>query len=226
MTTSRWHYVRELAEQLRINGVPEARVRDIVAEVEGHAVVTGEDLVSTFGQPVDYAARWRPLQPRRWTGQVLLGGATALGVGCAVKAVLADQPWADDVPISASDTVHLLVIFAVVALMPWTAGLVESRGRASRLGESRPPSVWPVRFAIAAVVCLGVGVLAWVVTTWWGATALLEVPRWSLVPLALAGLAVGSLAGPTPNSAGRLPDAPWAPPPSWRTRVRRAFANR
>lgn len=226
MTTSRWHYVRELAEQLRINGVPEARVREIVAEVDQHAATTGEDLVSTFGQPVEYAARWKPLAPRRWMSQILLGAATALGVGCAVKAVVADAPWTGDVLVTDFDTVQLAVIFVVLSLMPWTAGLVESRRRAATLGESRPPSFWPFRLAAVTVVGVLAVLLSWVVGTWWGSAVLVEIPRWSLVPLALAGLLVGSLAGPTPNSAGQLPDRPWAPPHSWKTRVRRAFVNR
>lgn len=226
MTTSRWHYAKELAEQLRINGVPEARVREIVAEVDQHATTTGEDLVATFGQPVEYAARWQPLAPRRWTRQVLLGAATALGVGCTVKAFVADQTWTGGVPVTALDMVQLLVIFVVVALVPWTVGLVESRRRAATLGESRPASFWPMRAAAVAGVGVAVALLTWAVDTWASPTALVQVPRWWFVPLAVVGLVVGSLAGPTPDTAGRLPDRPWAPPPSWRTRVRRAFISR
>lgn len=48
-----------LAQQLRVNGLKEPKVREVVAQVADHAVATGEDPVVAFGQPIDYAAQWR-----------------------------------------------------------------------------------------------------------------------------------------------------------------------
>lgn len=226
MTASRWHYVRELSEQLRINGVPESQVRDIVAQVEGHAAATGEDLVSTFGQPVDYAAQWRRLTPRRWLGQVLLGAPVALGVTSGVLALFANQPWAGRVPVAGSDAVQFGVLFCVFGLMPWTAGLIESRRRASRLGEARLPSPWPLRIAVVLAFGTTVAVLSWVLDGWATFTVLVEVPRWLLAVLALVGTCALVFMGPAPNSSSQPVAAPWAPHHPWRSRIRRAFTNR
>jgi len=226
MTTSRLHYVRELAEQLRINGVPEARVREIVAEVEGHAAVTGEDLVTTFGQPVDYAAQWRPLSPRRWMGQVLLGAVPALGVASGVKAMFAGGEWSSAVAVDRSDLTGFLVLFAVIGLVPWTVGLTESRRRAAALGSTTTPSVWPYRVAVPVVFGVVVALVTWALGGGSASTLLMEVPRWVLAVVGVVGVSSVVLLGPAPNSAGQLPDRPWAPPHSWRTRVRRAFINR
>lgn len=220
------NYVRELAEQLRINGVPEVKVRDIVAQVEGHAAATGDDLVSVFGQPVEYAARWRSLSHRRWLGQVLLSGAAAVGAVSGFRAIAADLPWTERVPVDPGDAIQVVVMFCILGLMPWTVGLLESRRRASSLGGAGRPSVWPLR--VGAVMAFGgaVTVLSWLVETWLGATVLTEVPRWLLAVISVLGLAVAFVMGPAPNSAGWPVAAPWAPNEPWRTRVRRAFVNR
>ncbi|KGN42448.1 hypothetical protein [Knoellia aerolata] len=225
MTTSRWHYAKELAEQLRINGVPEPQVRDIVAQVEGHAAATGEDLVDAFGQPVDYAAQWRSLSPRRWIGQVLLGGVPALGVASGVKAMFAGGEWSSAVALDRSDLTGFLVMFAVVGLVPWTVGLTESRRRAAALGSTAVPSVWPYRVAVPVVFGIVVALVTWALGGS-ASTLLVEVPRWVLAVVGVVGISSVVFLGPAPNSAGQLPDRPWAPPHSWRTRVRRAFINR
>lgn len=226
MTTSRWHYVRELSEQLRINGVPESQVRDIVAQVEGHVAVTGEDLVSAFGQPVDYAAQWRPLTPRRWAGQVLLGAPVALGIISGVLAIFADQPWVGPVPVAGSDLVQFGVLFSILGLLPWTAGLLESRRRASRLGQATFPSPWPLRIAVVLAFGATITVLSRLLEGWASTTVLVHVPRWLLAVLALVGVCGLVFMGPAPNSAGQPVAAPWAPHRPWRSRIRRAFINR
>lgn len=225
MTTSRWHYAKELAEQLRINGVPEARVREIVAEVDQHATTTGEDLVATFGQPVEYAAQWRTLSPTRWVAQVLLGAIPALGVASGVKAMFAEGAWSSAVVVDRSDLTGFLVIFTVVALVPWTVGLMESRRRAAALGHATVPPVWPYRVAVPVALGVLVALVTWAVDGS-GEVRLLEVPRWVLAAAGVVGFSSVLFLGPSPNSASQLPDRPWAPPHSWRTRVRRAFLNR
>ncbi|WP_353951010.1 hypothetical protein V6K52_15395 [Knoellia sp. S7-12] len=226
MSTSRLDYIRELSEQLRINGAPEAEVRDIVAQVEDHVAATGEDPVSAFGQPVDYARQWRPLSRRRWAGQVLLWTLPAAGVASGVTALLAEQRWGESVPLNGSDVARFVTIFCVVGLMPWTVGLFESRRRASRLGESTRLSPWPLRFAVIGVFAVVVGLLAWAMEAWGASSVLAEVPRWLLAVLGVVGLGAGFLTGPSPNSSGHAPAPPWAPREAWKTRVRRAFINR
>lgn len=225
MTASRWHYAKELAEQLRVNGVPEGKVREIVAEVEQHAATTGEDLVAAFGQPVDYAARWQPLAPRRWIGQVLLGAVAALGIAAGIPAVFAGGEWSRDVAVDQSDLGRFLVVFAVIGLVPWTVGLTESRRRAAALGNATIPSVWPYRVAVPIMVGVVVALAVWAFDGS-APAVLLEVPRWVLAVVGVVGVSSVLFMGPSPNSAGQLPDRPWAPPHSWRTRVRRAFINR
>jgi hypothetical protein len=221
MSTSRLHYVRELTEQLRINGLPEVRVREIVGEVEGHLAATREDPVATFGQPVDYAAQWVRLSPWRWASKIALGAVAALGISAGVKALFADQSWTGGVAIVESDLLRFFVAFCVVGVLPWSVGLRESRLRASRLGESVIPSLWPVKIAAVATMTLIAGVLAWIVDDRANAAALLELPRWVLGALAVAGLCVVPFMGPSPNSAGDAPNAPGSQDSSWRTRARR-----
>lgn len=226
MTASRWHYVKELSEQLRVNGVPEQRVRDIVAEVEGHVAATGEDPVVAFGQPVDYAAHWSRLSPRRWLAQLCLAAVVAVGIAAGVRAVFADARWGGLVAIRPEDAVQFVMMFCVLGVLPWTVGLRESRQRASRLGESTIPSAWPLRLAGALVLGVVITTLAWLADERAGAVVLISVPRWCLAALAAVGILVGFLMGPTPNSAGQRPTPPGERARPWRMRVRRAFINR
>lgn len=226
MPTSRWHYITELSEQLRINGAPESEVRDIVAQVEDHIKATGEDPVEAFGQPVDYAAQWQRLTPRHWLTQVAIGALAAVGVLAGVKAILADQSWGGGVPISREDLVRLGVWACLLGVLPWTTGLLESRRRATRLGDSSIPSAWPLR--IAGVV--GLGALAFTASVLLGATGessiVFHLPKWFLAAVGVLGVVTSlSLGGPAPNSASTPPRPPNTPPVSLRSRLRRAFWN-
>ncbi|GAA1029494.1 hypothetical protein GCM10009557_18170 [Virgisporangium ochraceum] len=50
-------YRQQLVFALRVNDVPAARIGEAVAEVESHVADTGEDPVTAFGQPAEYARR-------------------------------------------------------------------------------------------------------------------------------------------------------------------------
>jgi len=221
MSTSKSHYVKELTEQLRINGLPESRVREIIGEVQGHLAATDEDPVVTFGQPVDYATQWVRLSPGRWVSKVLLGAVAALGIVCGVRALFADQPWDGGVAMGPPDLVQFAILFGVLGVLPWTVGLFESRRRASRLGESTIPSSWPLRIGAVVVIGILAALLTGLVDQGASEAGFFEVPRWSLVAVAVLGLSVVFFMGPTPNSSGYAPEAPGPQGSSWRMRVRR-----
>lgn len=225
MTTTFSEYSRLLAEQLRLNGMKEPDVREVVAQVWSHVRATGEDPVEAFGQPVEYAAQWEKLSSRRWVIQVLLGAMFALGIVCGVKAFVADTGWGGNVPLRGSDAIRFVMWFCILGLIPWTAGLMESRRRAARWGLP-PRSTWPLRIAVALAAGVTFGVVAWAVDEWAREAVLLQVPRWLLVVLSVAGVGAGFIMGPAPNSAAHPVGTPWAPKDGWRTRVRRAFIDR
>lgn len=226
MSTSRWHYVKELSEQLRINGVPEEKVRDIVAQVESHVSATREDPVDVFGQPADYANEWQRLTPRHWATQVALGIIPAIGIAAGIRALFADTTWASALGVRVDDVVRACWLGAIMSLLPWTTGLIESRRRAVRLGGPRPPSTWPLRLATAVAAGVAVATVIWVIGEDGLDRVLFDVPRWSLVVVAV--LTIGSVwfVAPAPNSASGVPRPPGTPDPSWRTRLRRLFLNR
>ena len=226
MSTSRWHYARSLSEQLRVNGVPETKVREIVAQVEAHIKATGEDPVEAFGQPVDYAAEWQPLGPRRWFTQLLLGVVLAAGVLAIVKVVTSEQGWFQGVPLDTRDLPHFGLFVGLLAVMPWTIDLWLSRRRGSRLGESERPTEWPFKWAALIVLVAVVTSVAGFLGEPAG-RVLFTVSRWLLLVLGLATLPILLFGGPHPgmDSHPRAPGESGDESP-WRTRVRRAFINR
>jgi MFS family permease len=48
-------YRRQLLEALRHKGVSAQRIGEVIAEVDGHVLETGEDARAAFGDPVEYA---------------------------------------------------------------------------------------------------------------------------------------------------------------------------
>jgi hypothetical protein len=226
VTTSRWHYSKALAEQLRVNGVAEGRVREIVAQAEAHTLETGEDPVDAFGQPVEYAAQWQRLSPRRWMGQVLLGLALSVGVMGIFKAVVADQPWGTRVPLTTDDVATFVLFVVLLAVMPWSVDLWLSRRRGAELGESRPQPEWPIRLAVMCALASVVTMLAWVLGSLSARPTLAEVPRWLLLAVGLLGVGVAFTGGPHPGDDW-YPRSPLVgdQKESWKTRVRRAFYN-
>ena len=57
MTSDLATYRQQLVVALRMNDVPSARIGEAVAEVESHVADTGEDPVTAFGAPAEYARR-------------------------------------------------------------------------------------------------------------------------------------------------------------------------
>lgn len=221
MPTSMWHYTRALAEQLRVNGVPEPRVREIVAQVEAHVEATGEDPVAAFGQPVDYAVSWQRLSTRRWGWQILKGAAVALGAGAVLKVVVAGGSWGGGVPVTGDDVATVAVMVAIVAVMPWTVELWLSRRRAGRLGESSSPTDWPYRlaggYALILTLAFGTRLLFESATQ-----TVLTLPRWLLLAGGLAGVAMSLFDTRVPGNATQ-PRPPWAGRETWLARVRRVL---
>lgn len=228
MGTSMWHYKRALAEQLRVNGVREPRVREIVAQVEAHVDATGEDPVAAFGQPVDYAAQWQPLGVRHWSLQVLASCLVAVGLAGAIPAVMSGVGWRDEVPVTTDDLHSTLLMVGVLAFIPWTSELWLSRRRASRLGTPSRPVEWPVR----VVAALGFGLFAWAVAHLWGGTGedtvvVMDAPRWLLVAGGVAAVWGVTQIGRGPGSA-TLPRPPGdtGGVGAWGRRVLRVLSGR
>jgi hypothetical protein len=58
-------YRNQLVIALRMRNVPADRIGEAVAEVESHVADTGEDPVTAFGEPADYAKRLTETLDRR-----------------------------------------------------------------------------------------------------------------------------------------------------------------
>lgn len=227
MATSKWVYNKALAEQLRINGVKESEVRDIVAQVDGHLAATGEDPVEAFGQPVAYAARWGKLTVTRRLIQMGLGMFVGAGIWCGVRAGFANVGWGSGVTFTGSDLVLPTAWMFVFGIRPWTVDLFIARRRASRVNEPTRLTEWPFVLGLAVAFGLVVGVAYWLVAGDMSVDhVLFRAPRWLLLVLGLATFPAFYFMGPTPGMAS-YPRAPvsLAGKDSWRSRVRRAFYN-
>jgi len=219
--TDVWTYSKFLAEQLRINGVREREVREIVAQVQDHVLTTGEDPVVAFGQPADYAGTWRPL---RWTSWILRLTAACVGVTGMVALIVAlvpgdDVGWTETMDVDA----HALVLVAgyvTTAILGWTLGLLLSRQRSRVLGDPRRQRL----FRALALLPFGLAVVAmgWLFLRGEGdfipsGTAFSQ-PRWLLV--AFGVLTVPGVYFWNPPSRN-MPDQPTM---TFRMKVRRWFS--
>ena len=63
---ARDQYAAELIEILQLRDVPEEAIAQIVREVESHTAESGEDPVSEFGTPSDYANNFAPRSRLIW----------------------------------------------------------------------------------------------------------------------------------------------------------------
>ncbi|WP_156969813.1 hypothetical protein [Knoellia subterranea] len=204
----------------------EPKVREIVAQVEAHTRMTGEDPVEAFGQPVDYAAQWQPLSGRHLLTQFLLGVVLAAGIMGVIKAVSVDRAWADPTPVTFDDLPTFGVFVALLGVLPWTVDLFLSRRRASRLGQSAPGLEWPLRWAAILGIGAAVSGAVWILGEPSDGT-LFMAPRWLLLALGLATLPILFLAGPHPGMDSHpRPPGPAGHEPSWKSRMRRTFLNR
>ncbi|EAP97328.1 hypothetical protein JNB_17698 [Janibacter sp. HTCC2649] len=221
MPTDVWTYSKLLAEQLRINGVREREVREIVAQVQDHVLMTGEDPIVAFGQPADYAGTWRPL---RWTSWLLRLTTACLGVTGLVALLTALVPagdigWTENIDV---DTAALAMVAAYVttAVLGWTVGLWLSRQRSRVLGD--PRRQWLLRALSLLLFVVAVVVVGWLFV--WGDDSFLpsgtafSQPRWLVAAFGILTVpGVYFWNPPTRN----MPDQPSS---TLRMRVRRWFS--
>ncbi len=144
--------------ELRLRGVPGARIGEVLAEVEAHCVESGEDARSAFGDPEVYARSLDlpnddDLSTRELFPVIARGTVQALGMTAAVFGVGA---WARDEPLG----ITVGVITMVVGLLAAELVLLRSADRLLRASLRRPA-------VPAAVFLLAVGV-------WVGALVLLD----------------------------------------------------
>lgn len=147
-------YVALLAEQLRLSGVTEERVREIAADVRSHVQETCEDPVKAFGQPAEYALEWATSPSwRRVAGQVGLRATGVLGVLVLLKAAFAtEDDWAEGVPLTTGDATYAFVWVVVFVGVPWTVDVWLSARAARSAGEVRRTPDWAIRLAAVVAV--------------------------------------------------------------------------
>lgn len=223
MATDLQTYSRALAEQLRINGMQERRVSEVVAQVQEHVMVTGESPLEAFGQPVEYARQWKALTWGTWLRR--LGGAAVgvTGLLLVLQALFAEGSWTSVVTFDSDDLTRWVLWVAIMAVVPWTLDLWLTRRRASNLGHTTQPADWLVRTGvIAAIIAIGLAVTVEGSVDGGRHWTLLEAPRWVCALLGVVGLPGMAYFGTSSNRS--LPEPPG--PVSWKTRVRRAFINR
>ncbi|QKE85679.1 hypothetical protein [Arthrobacter sp. NEB 688] len=212
-------YCRVLASQLRLAGLPEARVRVVVQDVLAHVEATHEDPVEAFGQPTDYAAQWaRPPGVRRVLALVLASAVGFPGFWLAVAAFTSPVAWAGAVPVTPF-LVSMVIGTAVAgAVQPWTVGLWLERRAGRRVGKRRSlldPAVDVLTWAVLIVVVLVV--VQRVLGPDGDGPVLFPVPRWLMLAVGLGGMVL-SFTLPSPG-AQSMPRSP-ADRRSWWARAR------
>ncbi|PRY60080.1 hypothetical protein BCF74_10824 [Knoellia remsis] len=221
-------YGSVLADQLRLNGMPEAKVREVVAEVEDHVATTGQDPVEAFGQPVDYAAQWQPFSWRHGLTQMAVGIGVAAAGGSVFAAVftgvLEPGPWTNPVLLNSTT----LLLFGLLALnlgvIPWTLMALAVRREGRWLGTGRPKYDWTLRLGGGVLAGVGFGLFVWWAGSW-DVGSVHGPPRWLTL---VAGLLLAPLAlrlGPKPGDR-RRPSPPGIPPQPWWRQAWRALRGR
>lgn len=185
-------YCRLLAEQLRLAGMPERRVRGVVQDVLAHVAATREDPVEAFGQPADYAAQWvRPPSAGAVAVRMLATGLAYIGIWAGTRAVLVGGPWGGRTDVYWSDVTVAATMVAFGAVLPWTVGRVLNRRAARRVGTGQRPGDTLLRLVATGVVLAVLMVVgSRVVPEWNGSTVLFAAPRWLMLVAGLAGVLV------------------------------------
>lgn len=221
MPNDLWEYSKVLAEQLRLNGMKEKQVQEVVAEVQQHVHDTQQDPVEAFGQPTDYAVTWMAPRASRRILRILAAVAGVTSILTLLRGLTAQKSWTGKVEIDAFDISLWLVWVVALAVLPWTVEVWLARRRGQRVGS---PGGAPLGVLLAGISALVLAVI------WAGATmvmgdggALFSTPRWSLVLIGILCLPGVMFIGSQRNAA--LPKGPGTPV-TWKTRVRRAFINR
>jgi hypothetical protein len=80
-------YERNLTFNLRIRGLSESEIMDIVADVQAHQVATGTPAAAEFG-PADEYAKQFPRKKRRTPGRAITAAGLALAIAYLLLAIL------------------------------------------------------------------------------------------------------------------------------------------
>ncbi|MFC7486476.1 hypothetical protein ACOCJ7_14615 [Knoellia sp. CPCC 206453] len=221
MPTDLWEYSKVLAEQLRLNGMKEEQVEEVVAEVQQHVLDTQQDPVEAFGQPTDYAVTWMAPSSSRRVLRILAAVAGVTSILALLRGLTAQGSWSDQVEIDSFYVSMWLIWVVALAVLPWTVEIWLARRRGQRVGS---PGGVPLGVLLAGISALVLAVI------WAGATmvmgdggAVFSTPKWSLVLIGVLCLPGVMFIGSQRNAA--LPDGP-GKRATWKTRVRRAFINR
>ena len=221
MPTDLWEYSKVLAEQLRLNGMREERVREVVAEVQHHVLDTQQDPVEAFGQPTDYAMTWVAPSSRRWIVRSVAAMAGVTSLVSLPRGLLGPEAWGSRVDIASSYVYLWLIWLVCMGVLPWTAEVWLARRSRRRAGGPGGAPVWAVLMGVSLLVMI----LVWV-----GGSMLFDdrglaftAPKWALVTIGVAGLPGLAFIGSHRNVS--LPERPGTTV-TWKTRVRRAFINR
>ncbi|MGP9662693.1 hypothetical protein [Arthrobacter sp. AOP36-C1-22] len=86
-------YEHELAYYLRLRGLQERQVSEVIEEIHAHLAISGNTAESEFGKSVDYAESFAEVK-RRSPGVHVITTAGVLAIGY-VAAVLALGAWTD-----------------------------------------------------------------------------------------------------------------------------------
>lgn len=221
MPTDLWEYSKVLAEQLRLNGMKEDQVQEVVAEVQQHVVDTQQDPVEAFGQPTDYAITWMAPSSSRRVLRILAAVSGVTSILALTRGLLAQESWSDPIQID-SFYISLWVTWIVaLAVLPWTVEVWLVRRSGQRVGSPEGFPVWGLLLGISALVVA----LTWAVATMLMGQGgvLFSMPKWLLVLVGLLCLPGVMFIGSQRNTA--LPEGPGTRA-TWKTRVRRAFINR
>lgn len=182
-------YCGLLAQQLRLAGLPETRVVDVVHDVMSHVRATGEDPVEAFGQPADYAAQW-VTPPTVWVvlGRLVVRAVAAVAMFGSIPALVAGGSWTRDVGPTLDDALGTVPVVIVVAVLPWTLELWLTRRAARSAGRRNRLPDWVIR---------GVVVVGLLVLFAWGMSllpnqgperpAILDAPRWLFLLVGVVG---------------------------------------
>jgi hypothetical protein len=176
-------YCTDLADQLRLNGIREQKVAEIVAQVADHVVATGQDPVEAFSTPVHYAREWRQLHWYSWLTRLLAACAGTIGAWALIISLTSGEVgWAEDLHIDRM-TIQWGLGFVPAVVLIWTAGLwprLRERFHPGFEGRASMPFVaWVVLGMILAALL-------------WGAISLLpqtgavfSQPRWLVAAVGL-----------------------------------------
>ena len=80
-------YERKLTFNLRLRGLPEAEIADVIDEVRAHEAAAGTPAEADFGTAEEYASQF-PKKKRRTRGRTITTIGAAVAIGYALFAVL------------------------------------------------------------------------------------------------------------------------------------------